>query len=247
MTHNTAFNASSMQGQVAHPQASPGHSHFWSRFVHWTGLADVIYAVFFVALFSVVGYLRPGYSPISQAISALGVGPYGPLMDVAGALVGLLELALALDFLIVMRPVLSRGWRWACAVLIALPGLGTLIASLFTAAPGTRFIHYAAGASLGLYFPIITLLVVGLALRGQSYWRGFGQYSLVASLLTLLIVGFMTLALARTGPLASANIGGLAERLDWIDIAAWYAVLGWLFFRLPIGAGRGLETYRGLS
>jgi hypothetical membrane protein len=37
-----------------------------------------------------LGLLRPGYSPVSQAVSALGIGPNGAFMDAAFVLGGFL-------------------------------------------------------------------------------------------------------------------------------------------------------------
>ncbi|HEY3034239.1 MAG TPA: hypothetical protein VGJ54_06230, partial [Streptosporangiaceae bacterium] len=44
-------------------------------------LGGVVNPVAFVIIYTLVGALRPGYSPVHQSISDLGVGWYGPLMD----------------------------------------------------------------------------------------------------------------------------------------------------------------------
>ncbi len=41
----------------------------------WLALARVVGPILFVGVFTLAGFLRPGYSPIHQAISDLGVGP----------------------------------------------------------------------------------------------------------------------------------------------------------------------------
>ncbi|MBP2708219.1 DUF998 domain-containing protein [Microbispora sp. RL4-1S] len=51
-------------------------------------LTGVIGPVLSVVVFTVAGMLRPGYSPVHQAISALGNGTGGLLIDAAGVLMG---------------------------------------------------------------------------------------------------------------------------------------------------------------
>ncbi len=101
----------------------------------WLVLAGVVGPIVFVAVFTLAGFLRPGYSPIHQAISDLGVGPNRWLLDVSAMITGLLLMGFAVGFALSMQPVLSRGWRWLSAVLLALHGLDLAIAGIFTEAP----------------------------------------------------------------------------------------------------------------
>jgi hypothetical protein len=77
----------------------------------WLALAGVVGPMVYVAVFTFAGFLRPGYSPIHQAISDLGVGPNGWLLDESLAITGLLLIVFTVSFAWYMRPVLSRGWR----------------------------------------------------------------------------------------------------------------------------------------
>jgi hypothetical protein len=62
----------------------------------------------FVGVFTLAGFLRPGSSPIHQAISDLGVGPNGWLLDVSTVITGLLLMGFAVGFTLSMQPVLSQ-------------------------------------------------------------------------------------------------------------------------------------------
>src|SRR6266699_1788934 len=52
----------------------------------------------FVLAYTVAGILRPGYSPIHQPISDLGVGSNGSLMDTIAVVHALLLMAFAVGF-----------------------------------------------------------------------------------------------------------------------------------------------------
>jgi hypothetical membrane protein len=174
--------------------------------------------VVYVGVFTLAGFLRPGYSPIHQAISDLGVGPNGWLLDVSAVITGLLLMGFAVGFTLSMQPVLSRGWRRLSAVLLALRGLGLAIAGIFTEAPSTLPIHWLVGANLAFFGPKVSFLVTGLALRRAPRWHRWRIGFLVASLLTLVLL------------LASLRLGGLMERVSVIEIKARYVALGWGLF-----------------
>ncbi len=225
VSHSTLAAASSPERGTA--------SGGWSQFIRWSSFGGVVGSVLFVLLFTVAGLLRPGYSAISQAVSDLGVGPLAWLVNVPIVILGLLLIALAIGFYQAMRRVLRPGLRRSCAVLVALPGLGFIAGGVFTEDPSTLIFHILLGATLGLYFPVVTFLVVGLALARQSEWRWFGIYSLIASVATIVVIVFLQLAFTPGSALAAFQIAGLAERVDLVEILAWYIILGWQLFRLP--------------
>jgi hypothetical membrane protein len=127
----------------------------------WWPLAGVVGPLLFVVVYMLAGFLRPGYSPVHQAISDLGVGSNGWLVDVSCVITGLL----LIGFAALLRPVLRPGWRWLIAVLFSLHGLGLVVAGIFTEAPSTVIIHWLVGANLGFFGPAITFLISGLVLR----------------------------------------------------------------------------------
>jgi hypothetical membrane protein len=210
----------------------------WNRFVKWSGLAALVYPVLFVLVFTVAGLLRPGYSAVSQAVSDLGVGPMAWLLNGPVVILGLVMVALAVGFFQATRTILNPSARWTCATLIALPGLGYIAAGFFTEDPSTLLVHWLVGATLGLYFPVVSFVIVGLALVRRREWRGYGIFSLVAGALTIAAIVFVQLAFTPGSSLSGFRIAGLAERVDLVVILAWYVVIGWRLFR---------DTIAGLS
>jgi hypothetical membrane protein len=107
-------------------------------------IGGVINPIVFVLAYTVAGILRPGYSPIHQAMSDLGVGPNGSLMDTIAVLHALLLIAFAVGFALLMRQVLSVGWRCFGTALLVLRGLAQVTTGIFTDAPATVAIHSLA-------------------------------------------------------------------------------------------------------
>jgi hypothetical protein len=67
---------------------------------------------------------------------------------------------------------------------------------------------------------IAGFLITGIRLRRLDSWRGIGAYSIASSVasLALITVMFVTWTL---------GIGGLTERLFFLEILAWYVIVGW--------------------
>jgi len=180
-------------------------------------LGGVAGPVIFTLAFTIAGLLRPGYSPIQQAISDLGVGSNLWLLNVPLVVLGALIVAFCVGFARVLGSRLGNPWRWVCPVLLALPGLGYAWAGIFTEAPATMTLHWAVGMPLVGLGAIAGFLITGLRLRRLESLRGLGTYSVVASLLTLalIVVMFSTWML---------GFGGLTERVFFVEILAWYVV-----------------------
>lgn len=129
-----------------------------------------------------------------------------------------------------MRPMLSGTWRFICALLIALPGLGNIVTATFTEAPATLAIHSLASAVVVLAC-LTMFFVVGGVLWRTPGWHGFAVFSVVAGAVFVGLAIFLYLTFAPISSLAALHVGGLAERtiILWRDV--WYAVLGWRFFK----------------
>jgi hypothetical membrane protein len=141
----------------------------------------------FISVFTLAGLLRPGYSPIRQAVSDLGAGPGGWLLDGTLVVTGLLLMAFAVGFAWRMRPVLTPNWRRSSAALLALHGLGVALAGVFTEAPETLVMHKRAATAV-FFAPVVAFLIAGLALRRDPRWRGWGRALLAAAALTLVVI-----------------------------------------------------------
>jgi hypothetical membrane protein len=200
------------------------------QIARWLALGGVIGPILFVVAFTVGGVMRPGYSPIHQAISDLGVDSNAWLLNVSLVLLGLLLIAFAFGFERSLRPSLSQIWRWVCAVLLACTGLGFAVAGIFTEAPATVAIHWMVGMPLLVLGAVVGFFLTGLTLRREGQWRGWSAYTLVASLVTLVLIASMFWVFTPGTTLAPARLGGLMERVLFIEILAWYVAFGWRLF-----------------
>jgi len=197
-------------------------------------LAAVAGPVLLTAAWLVLGFVSPGYylwgthvspySPVSQPISGLGLGPTGPYMNAAFVLSGLLVIVGAFG---VFERIPEMPARYICATLLALPGIGSVLDGLFTFQ--TFFIHFL-GFGLALT-TVATFPLVGFLLRRVPGWRSVGTGLIVAGPLTaaLAVLYFATFIPTVQG--IQTGIAGLTERLLVLEIQAWYVALGLIAFR----------------
>jgi len=149
---------------------------------------------------------------------------------VTGALLVAFAFGFAQD---AMYPVVNPGSRWLLGFLLQAPGLGLAIAGIF---PETQPTHYLLGAPLLFIGSVLGFLVASWQLSRVSGWRGFSIYSLVAGVLAAVLVVFQNLAFAAQygampgSLLTEVPVGGLAERLVFLNVLAWYSVAGWRLF-----------------
>src|SRR6266496_2191625 len=124
------------------------------RLGRWAALlGGVVNPVAFVAAYTVAGALRPGYSPIHQAISDLGVGRYGPVMDAIATIHGLLLVVFAAGFATLMGSALGPGRVRLATALLVVRGLAGMTTASFTEAPATVAVH-----SLATIVAVLSLL-----------------------------------------------------------------------------------------
>ena len=198
-------------------------------------LGAIFGPVILTAAWFVLGFVSPGYtlwgtrvvsySPVSQPISGLGLGPTGPYMNAAFIVAGLLMMAGAAG---IFRRIeqLGDGQRWIFAGLVALPGLGSVVDGIFTFQ--TFFMHFV-GFALALT-AAVTFPIVGFFVRRVPAWRTLGTGLIVAGPLTaaLTVLYFATFTPTVEG--IQTGIAGLTERLLILELQAWYVAMGWLAF-----------------
>jgi hypothetical membrane protein len=203
----------------------------------WLALGAVAGPALFTLAWLVLSFLSPGYtlfgtliapySPISQPISGLGLGPTGALMNTAFVLSGLLLLAGVAGIFQTVRPSGRPAGRMSAA-LLALSPLGLVVAGVFTL---EAVMPHLLGFLLATGTPVASFLTTGRFLRGIPGWRRFGTWLLLGSPLTLvLLVGFF---LTFDPAAAGANVGmaGLVQRMLAVEVHAWFAAMGWLAYR----------------
>ncbi len=202
----------------------------------WLALGAVVGPLLFTLAWFVLGFVSPGftlfgtviapYSPISAGISGLGLGPTAPFMNTAFALCGLLIMAGAVGIFQGIQE-MGVGARWSCTVLLALPGLGSVMDGIFTLESFLlHFVGFALACSTALGFP-----VAGVLLRRIPRWRRFGSWLLLGGPLTLALVVLYFLTFSPTAAGAETGVAGLTERILVSEVFAWYIALGWLAFR----------------
>jgi hypothetical membrane protein len=196
----------------------------------WLALGAIAGPALFTLAWVVLGLLRPGYSPVSDQISGLGVGPDAPLMNAAFVLQGLLLLAgVAGIFSRTTGEARGVAARLACAALLALPALGSAMDGVFTWQSAIRL--HLLGFSLVLT-PVLGFLATGFFLRGVPRWRRFGSWLLLGSPLTLALAYLFFQTFSPYAP-AGTGVAGLTERILVVEVLAWYVAMGWLAFRRP--------------
>lgn len=187
----------------------------------------------------VLGFVSPGYtlwgthiapySAMSQPFSGLGLGPTALYMNTAFVVTGLLLIAGAYGVFACI-PDMSPKSRWLATLLLALPGVGSVLDGLFDL---EHFLLHFAGFVLALSV-IAGFPIVGFMLRPLPRWRRMGTALLAAGPITL---GLAVLYFATFTPTVEGvqhGIAGLTERILVVELQAWYVALGWAAVRRPV-------------
>jgi Protein of unknown function (DUF998) len=198
-------------------------------------LGAVAGPVLFTAGWFVLGFISPGYtmwgthiapySALSQPLSGLGLGSTGPYMNAVFILSGLLMMAGAVGVFMSI-PELSPAARWIGTVLLALPGLGSVIDGVFTL---EHFFFHFIGFGLALT-TVVGFPVIGYILRAVPTWRGFGSWLIVAGPVTLVLTILYFATFTPTIEGIQHGVAGLTERILVLELEAWYVAIGLLAF-----------------
>jgi Protein of unknown function (DUF998) len=191
----------------------------------WLALAAPVGSIGSLILYIVLGALRPGYDPVRQQISVLGIGSHGFWMDLGFVLSGLFVIIGMIGFARALR--LSPGREAAVTTLLAFPGLGLIICGFFHM--DTHLLVHTIGAQIACGLPIFTFAIsAGLLWRTT---RPIAIWLLVAAALTLLaLLGYMFLSPTTPADFKTIQGGGtvgLWERiLTTVLFVICYASLG---------------------
>lgn len=121
--------------------------------------------ILFVVVFTLAGFLRPGYSPVRQAVSDLGIGRDAWLQNTNSIVFGALLLAFAIGFFLGMRQVIRSGWLVTCLILLILSSVGISNSGIFTEAPATVTLHWMLGFQLAVLPLVVACALAGWQLR----------------------------------------------------------------------------------
>ncbi len=223
------------------------------RLCLWAGIVG---PVFFVLVFMLDGLFTPGYDAMKDVVSFLELGPTGWIQSLNFILTGLLLILFALGFNAWMRPRSGSAWRGVTTVLIALSGVGLIMAGPFLPdPPGTTQIS-VHGILHTIAFTVVFLplglacLSVGIKFIRTAGWRIHGGYSLLAGLFPVfaalgsLFSSFVTSDASRAAVSATSSqfvVGGLINRILIIVAFAWYVILASRLLRNARGAENALK------
>src|SRR5260370_39971960 len=172
----------------------------------WFAFAGVGGPILFVLVFTLAGLRRPGYSPRSQAVSDLGVGPNAWLQNADFVVFGLLLITFAIGFYQGMRSVISRGWLVACLVLLILSGVGIINGGIFTEDPTTVIVHWIGSFLLAFLSPLIVFFIGGWQWSRDPTLRIASRSSLITGVMTIALVASVFAFLAPSSPLPTSAL-----------------------------------------
>jgi hypothetical protein len=200
-----------------------------TQVTRWLTLGAIVGPVLGTLAWIVLGFLRPGYSHVSQQISALGIGPNGAFMDAAFMLTGLLCIVAMMAVFQGLKNKLGTVARWTCTALLLLSPFGLLWIGIFTM--NTLALHLV-GAQLAFTTPILALPIAGFVLRGVPNWRRFGTWMMVIGgpLTLALLIGFI-MSVPVSERLTGGGSYGLWECALVSEVYTWYVAMGALAFR----------------
>jgi len=198
--------------------------------LRWSAISGITASLIWGILAAVGGFLRPGYNPLTQAISELGDtgAPLGSAIAERAviALLGLLTILLAVGL---HRGVGSGPDSRAGLAFMAVFGVFNIIQALFFPCdPGcvntsfTGAMHSWIGLA-GFLALILGMLALSQRMRKDERWKRYSAYSVVS---VIVFVGLYVGNILGYGAISSVGIQGLVQRIVlgvpilWIGIVA---------------------------
>lgn len=200
----------------------------------WLALTGIGGSLVFVLGSIVGGLLRPGYSPMIQAISDLGVGSNNWIMNSAIVIFGLSILALAIALYRSLPEFKSRrtlsimlgivGILWGACGFFQEPIAGQPITL-------TGFLHFFLFLFVGMPLFMVELFMLGSKLRRFDPLRQYANFTLLAAWLIVILAPATSIFFNPSSPLYKLGVGGLFERLLFVVVCGWLITTGWLLVR----------------
>jgi hypothetical membrane protein len=202
------------------------------------GWAGVIGPTLFVAIFTIEGWLRPGYQPTRMFVSALSLGPRGWIQIVSFLICGT-------SFLLFARGLAAefpdgKASR-AGPILLGIVGVCLFGSGPFVMDPGDApfpdmtlhsQVHHVLGAIVFSLGPASTFVLLR-RFRADPGWHSLQTWTLVAGI--VMVVAVVLLKIATLPPPAPPSglhpWAGLIQRLLIVPLMAWIAMIGWTMVR----------------
>jgi hypothetical protein len=188
-------------------------------------LAGMIGSALFVAVFTIEGFLRPGYDMRSDFISALSLGPRGWIQIANFLVLGTLFLVFAWGAAAEFRE--GKASRFG-PILLAIIGFGFFISGPMVMDPtGTvraemtahGIVHAIFGAIVFTLAPI-TCFMFFRGFRSDPNWRWFAWWTLAAGIVITAAVVALRI-MSPQPPALPHPLAGIAQRMIVIPFLAW--------------------------
>lgn len=183
----------------------------------------MIGAFLFVSVFTVYGWLYPGYSPTRMFVSELSLGPYGWVQILNFVLTG----ALILAFGVGLSAHFSTGAASRTGpALIQGIGVSLIASGPFTTDPSAMFgqssiqgvVHGVFGAIVFTFAPI-SCFVFYRRFRHDPFWRPLSGWTLATGV--VLTVGIVVLKISQQVESGLFEWKGLVQRVLLLALMAW--------------------------
>jgi len=191
--------------------------------VRLAAVAGMAGAVLFVSVFTVYGWLCPGYSPTRMFVSELSLGPNGWVQMLNFVLTGALVVAfgrgLAAHF------TTGAGSR-AGPLLVQCMGVSLMMSGLFATDPSAMFDQASAhGVVHGIFGAIfftlapVSCFVFYVLFRSDRAWRRMAGWTLAAGVVLALGIGLLKFSQQPGNGLFEWK--GLVQRVILVTFMAW--------------------------
>jgi len=188
-------------------------------------LCGIIAPILFWVMVIVESLIRPGYSPVHNFVSDLGVGSLAILQNINFMIFGILTIGLGLG-LHGSLPT-PRGVSLKSSVLLVIIfGILIFFAGLFPENYGSGVLHTSVSAFAFLSIIAAQLLTwKGLKGMDTAIWGGYRIYSLISGLLSIIFLILLQVAISDF-----AAYQGLAQRLFLAIPWIWVGVTGLVLY-----------------
>ncbi|WP_425147127.1 DUF998 domain-containing protein [Deinococcus sp.] len=206
------------------------------NFIRRAAFAGMLAPVIFVSVFSIEGWLRPGYDPASMFVSELSLGPRGWVQIVSFIVTG----ALVLVFTRGVRDYFVEGNASKVGLICLNIIGGSLIASgpfvtdraaLFNQVSVHGVIHGVFGALVFSLASVSCFVYFG-RFKGDFRWRSLAIWTLLAGIFLVVGIGFLKASQFPSGELYAWK--GLIQRAILIIFMAWLFAFAARMFRYPL-------------
>lgn len=193
------------------------------RRVELAAVAGMIGAVLFVSVFSVYGWLYPGYSPTRMFVSELSLGTYGWIQILNFVLTGALVLAFG-------RGLAAHFTTGAASrtgpVLVQIIGVSLIASGPFTTDPSSMLdqasvhgvVHGIFGALVFTFAPL-SCFVFYRRFRRDADWRPLAGWTLANGV--VLTVGIVVLKISQQPGSGLFEWKGLVQRVILVTFMTW--------------------------